>query len=125
MKRTAMLWLAVAIAVPILGIGQSASTGKNTSISGWVIDSSCAYTKGLDKPISVTCAKACAKNGSPLVILSDNGSIFLPIDNKTPASSQNTKLLPFAGEHVKVSGMEYARGDSHAIVIASIASDPH
>ena len=125
MKRTAMLWLAVAIAVPILGISQSASTGKSTSISGWVIDSSCAYTKGLDKPISMACAKACAKNGSPLVILSDNGSIFLPIDSKTPASSQNTKLMPFAGEHVKVSGTEYARGDSHAIVIASIASDHH
>jgi hypothetical protein len=125
MKRTAMLWLAVAIAVPSLGICQSGSAGKSISISGWVIDSSCAYTKGLDRPISVACAKACAKNGSPLVILSDNGSIFLPIDNKIPASSQNTKLMPFAGQHVKVSGAEYARGDSHAIVIASITSDHH
>jgi hypothetical protein len=121
MKRTAMLWLAVAIAVP--GIGQNGNTGKAISLGGWVIDSSCAYTKGLQKPISVECAKACAKNGSPLVILRDDGAIFLPIDSKTPASSQNTKLLPFAGEHVKVSGTEYARGDSHAIVIASIASD--
>ena len=102
MKRTAMLGLAVAMAVPILGITQSGSTGKSTSISGWVIDSSCAYTKGLDKPISVACAKACAKNGSPLVILSDDGSIFLPVDSETPATSQNTKLLPFAGDHVKV-----------------------
>jgi hypothetical protein len=125
MKRTAVLWLAVAIALPSLGVSQSGSTGKSISMSGWVIDSTCAYTKGLDKPISVACAKACAKNGSPLVILSDNGSIFLPIDSKTPASSQNTKLLPFAGEHVKVSGTEYVRGDSHAIVIASIASDHH
>jgi hypothetical protein len=123
MKRKAMLWVAVAIAVPILGISQSGNTGKSTSISGWVIDSSCAYTKGLEKPISVACAKACAKNGSPLVILRDDGAIFLPIDSKTPSSSQNAKLLPFAGEHVKVSGTEYAHGDSHGIVIASIAPD--
>jgi hypothetical protein len=122
-KRKMMLWVAVAIAVPILGISQSSSTGKSTSISGWVIDSSCAYTKGLEKPISVGCAKACAKNGSPLVILRDDGAIFLPIDSKTPSSSQNAKLLPFAGEHVKVSGTEYAHGDSHGIVIASIAPD--
>ena len=123
MKRKARLWVAVAIAVPIQCISQSGSTGKSTSISGWVIDSSCAYTKGLEKPISVACAKACAKNGSPLVILRDDGAIYLPIDSKTPSSSQNAKLLPFAGEHVKVSGTEYAHGDSHAIVIASIAPD--
>ena len=125
MKRKAMLWVAAAIAVPILGVSQSSGNGKSTSISGWVIDSSCAYTKGLDKPISPACAKACAKNGSPLVILRDDGAIFLPIDSKTPSSSQNGKLLPFAGEHVKVSGTEYAHGDSHAIVVASIAADRH
>jgi len=125
MKQREIWWLAAAIAAPILGISQNGSSGKSTSISGWVIDSSCAYTKGLGKPISAACAKACAKNGSPLVILSDNGSIFLPIDNKIPASSQNSKLLPFAGEHVMVSGTEYVRGDSHAIVIASIAVDHH
>ena len=45
MKRKAMLWIAVAIAVPILDISQSGTTGRSTSISGWVIDSSCAYTK--------------------------------------------------------------------------------
>jgi hypothetical protein len=123
MKRKAMMWVTAAIAVPILGVSQSSSNGKSTSISGWVIDSSCAYTKGLDKPIGPACAKACAKNGSPLVILRDDGAIFLPIDSKTPSSSQNAKLLPFAGEHVKVSGTEYARGDSHAIVVASIAPD--
>jgi hypothetical protein len=107
----------------MLGVSQSSSNGKSTSMSGWVIDSSCAYTKGLDKPIGPACATACAKNGSPLVILRDDGAIFLPIDSKTPSSSQNAKLLPFAGEHVKVSGTEYARGASHAIVVASIAPD--
>ncbi len=123
MKLRMTLWVALAIAFAIPGICQSNSAGKSTSISGWVIDSSCAYTKGLEKPISGSCAKACAKNGSPLVILRDDGAIYLPIDSKTPSSSQNAKLLPFAGEHVKVSGTEYAHGDSHGIVIASIAPD--
>jgi hypothetical protein len=123
MKRNAMLWAAMAAAVPILGVSQSGSNGKSTSVSGWVIDSSCAYTKGLEKPIGMACAKACAENGSPLVILRDDGAIFLPIDSKTPSSSQNAKLLPFAGEHVKVSGTVYAHGDSHGIVVASIAPD--
>lgn len=99
----------------------AADGGTNITISGWVIDSACAYTRGLDKPIGVACAKACAKNGSPLVILRDDGTIFLPIDSKTPSSSQNPKLMPFAGEHVTVTGREYVRNASHALVIDTIS----
>lgn len=99
----------------------AAEAGSNITVSGWVIDSSCAYSKGLDKPIGVACAKACAKSGSPLVILRDDGTIFLPIDSKTPSSSQNSKLMPFAGEHVTVTGKEYVRNASHALVIEKIS----
>ena len=99
----------------------AADGGTNITVSGWVIDSACAYTKGLDKPIGVACAKACAKNGSPLVILRDDGTIFLPIDSKTPSSSQNSRLLPFAGEHVTVTGKDYVRNSSHALVIEKIS----
>src|SRR5580692_12633231 len=102
------------IAGLLTAVAQSGN-GHAITVQGWVLDSACAYTKGLDKPISVDCAKACAKNGSPLVVLRDDGAIYLPIDSKTPSSSQNAKLLPFAGEHVKVSGTEYAHGDSHGI----------
>jgi hypothetical protein len=99
----------------------AADGGTDIKVSGWVIDSACAYTKGLDKPIGVACAKECAKNGSPLVILRDDGTIFLPIDGKTPSSSQNSKLLPFAGEHVTVTGKDYVRNASHALVIEKIS----
>jgi hypothetical protein len=99
----------------------AANDGADITVSGWVIDSACAYTKGLDKPIGVACARACAKNGSPLVILRDDGTIFLPIDSKTPSSSQNSKLMPFAGEHVTVTGKDYVRNSSHALVISKIS----
>ena len=98
----------------------AADNGTNITVRGWVIDSACAYTKGLDKPIGVACAKACAKNGSTLVILRDDGTIFLPIDSKTPSSSQNPRLMPFAGGHVTVTGKEYVRNASHALVIDKI-----
>jgi hypothetical protein len=98
----------------------AADRGTDITVSGWVIDSACAYTKGLDKPIGVACAKACAKNGSPLVILRDDGTIFLPIDSKTPSFSQNSKLMPFAGEHVTVTGKDYVRNSSHALAIDKI-----
>ena len=115
-----MLALAAGISYP----ATAAEAGSAVTVSGWVIDSACAYTKGLDKPIGVACAKACAKNGSPLVILRDDGTIFMPIDDKTPSSSQNPKLLPFAGERVTVVGKDFVRNGSHGLVIEKISRQP-
>ena len=95
-------------------------TSEQVSIKGWVLDSACAITKGLEKPISRDCALKCAKAGSPLVILADDGNIYWPISDKTPSSGQNERLLPFAGERVIASGKAYVRGGSHAIVLEKI-----
>ncbi len=112
--------LAIALAGALL-TSAYALEPVSVTVSGWVIDSACAYTKGLDKPIGVACAKECAKNGSPLVILRDDGTIFLPIDGKTPSASQNPKLMPYAGERVTVTGKDYVRNGSHALVIEKIS----
>ena len=97
-------------------------TGKAVMVKGYVLDSACAFTKGLDKPISKECATACAKAGSPLVILSDNRTIYWPIGETTPSSGQNEKLLPFAGQKVAARGKAFQRGGSTALVIEKIES---
>ncbi len=97
-----------------------AADAPTVTVKGYVIDSACAFTKGLNKPISKECAISCAKAGSPLVILADDGTIYWPIAETTPASSQNPKLLPFAGDKVTVVGKAYERGGSKAIVIERI-----
>jgi hypothetical protein len=97
----------------------AADTAKIT-VNGYVLDSACAFTKSLDKPISKQCAISCANAGSPLVILAEDGSIYWPIADSTPATGQNSKLLPYAGERVTVSGKLYQRGGSKALVIESI-----
>jgi len=104
-------------------LGTAASTGAAdtaVTVKGYVLDSACAFTKDLKKPISKECALACAKAGSALVILADDGTIYWPIADTTPASGQNAKLLPFAGDKVMVSGRVYDRGGSKAMVIAKI-----
>jgi hypothetical protein len=93
---------------------------KAVSIHGYVIDSACAFTKNLKKPISPACAVACARAGSPLVILADDGTIYWPISSATPARGQNPRLMRFAGKQVMVSGTVYERGGSRAIVIQKI-----
>src|SRR6266567_8808287 len=114
---------AIKLTLPLLLIVTlfaSEETAKTTIVKGYVIDSACAFTKGLKKPISGECATACAKAGSPLVILSPTGTIYWPIADTTPSSSQNDKLLPYAGKTVTVSGKVFQRGGSTAIVISKI-----
>ena len=101
-------------------LAASSDAGKTATVKGYVLDSACAFTKGLDKPISRECATACAKAGSPLVILTDNGKIYWPIADTTPSSGQNDKLLPFAGQKVTASGKVFQRGGSSALVIEKI-----
>src|SRR5260221_10032175 len=110
--------IAVCVFVGLMFAGSDA--GKSVSVNGYVLDSACAFTKGLKKPISAQCAQACAKAGSPLVILADNGTIYWPIADTTPSAGQNEKLLPFAGQKVTASGKVFQRGGSSALVIDKI-----
>ncbi len=110
------------VLLPILAGGRLRAEGKAASIKGWVLDSACAFTKDLSKPISSECAIACAKAGSPLVVLADDGTIYWPIaDTATmPAKGQNDRLMKFAGQKVSVQGMAYVKGGSHALVVEKI-----
>lgn len=88
-----------------------------------MLDSACALTKGLDKPISRECALACARNGSPLVLLEDDGTIVWPVSDSMPAKSQNDKLVPYAGKRVSMTGKMYTKGGSQVIVMQNISAE--
>ena len=114
-ERLALAWLLL-----VAALAAGTDPGKAISVKGYVLDSACAFTKNLKKPISAECAAACAKAGSPLVILSDDGTIYWPIADTTPASGQNERLLPFAGQKVTASGKVFQRGGSSALLIEKI-----
>ena len=64
--------LLVLVSAAVLLKGADAPT---VTVKGYVLDSACAFTKDLSKPISKQCAISCAKAGSQLVILSEEGTI--------------------------------------------------
>jgi len=97
---------------------------QTATVKGWVLDSACAFTHNLKKPISSECAVKCAKNGSPLVILTDAGTIYWPISGEMPATSQNDRLMEYAGKRVSATGKVFAKGGSHGIVIEKIDEAP-
>jgi len=116
-------YAALLFSIATLALVSFADTPAVT-VKGYVLDSACAFTKNLDKPISKECAISCAKAGSQLVILAEDGTVYWPIADSMPANGQNPKLLPFAGDKVTVTGKVYQRGGSKAIVIEKIAALP-
>ena len=121
MRLTAVLSKAVIpCALLVVAAYVSVADTPSVTVKGYVLDSACAFTKDLSKPISKQCATSCANAGSPLVILADDGTIYWPIAATTPSSGQNSRLLPFAADKVIVTGKVYQRGGSKAIVIDKI-----
>ena len=104
----------------VAAVCMAAADSPSVTVKGYVLDSACAFTKDLSKPISKQCATSCANAGSQLVIQAEDGSIYWPIAGTTPSSGQNPKLLPFAADKVIVTGKVYQRGGSKAIVIDKI-----
>jgi len=113
-----------AVCFTLLAMAVYVCAADSPTVKGYVLDSACAFTKGLSKPVSKQCATSCAKAGSPLVILAEDGNIYWPIADTTASSGQNPKLLPFAGEKVAATGKIYQRGGSKAIVIENIEAQP-
>jgi hypothetical protein len=120
MRITSVVSKVFPLVLLIATVFARAADAPTVTVKGFVLDSACAFTKGLSKPISKQCAISCANAGSPLVILADDGTIYWPIADTTPSSSQNPKLLPYAGNKVTATGKVYERGGSKAIVIEKI-----
>jgi hypothetical protein len=101
-----------------------ASEPKSTvTIEGLVRDVACPIQnpEATATHLSMKCLKECAKNGSPLVILTKDGELYFPISNKMPDVDERKRLLPFLGKYVVAKGTLYERKGTRAIVIAEIA----
>ena len=91
------------------------------SVVGYVRDSGCVHRfHEVAKPLPNGCLEACVKAGSSLVILTKDEEVFHPVSAETPDVDVRSKLLPFAGKLVKITGKVYDRGGSKAITLERI-----
>jgi hypothetical protein len=92
-----------------------------TSVVGYVRDSGCVHRfHEVVKSLPNGCLEACVRAGSPLVILSKDEEVFHPVSEQMPDVDVRSKLLPFAGKLVKITGKVYDRGGSKAITLERI-----
>ncbi len=95
---------------------------STATLEGLVRDIACPI-QNLDATathLSMKCLVACARKGSPLVILTKDGELYLPISGVMPDIDQRQKLVPYLGKYVRVTGTVYERKGMRAIVIHDI-----
>jgi hypothetical protein len=94
-------------------------TGLPMVIEGLIRDVACPMQnhKSTATDFNLKCALACAKSGSPLIILTRTDEIYFPMSDVMPDPSQREKLMPFVGKFVRVTGTVYRRNGTRTIVI--------
>ena len=105
-----------------LALAHDAPKGKVVSISGTVVDTGCYVSHDSKGEAHAKCAAACAKNGVPLAILDEHGTLFMPI--AVEHKDQNAKLIPFIEKRVKVTGTVLEKGGLKGIAIKTVEPAP-
>jgi hypothetical protein len=101
---------------------ETPSNASKATIEGLLRDIACPIQnlEATATHLSMKCLLACARKGSPFVILTKDGELYLPISDKMPDEDQRQKLMPFLGKYVRASGVVYERKGTHAIAIRQI-----
>jgi len=122
MLKPSLAAVAVLVFTALPLAAQAAAAGGNDmTLTGQVIDVNCFSTMGASGPGHKQCAQACAKAGVALAILGSDGIVYMAVSSK-PGDPQNSKLVPFAEEKVKVTGTHRFANGLHTIEIKSIAA---
>ena len=121
-KRIVAAYAACLFACIPLAHGADASAPHTAAIEGLVRDVACPIQNhdSTATDFNLQCALACARSGSPLLILTKAGDIYFPITDKMPDTSQRQKLMPFVGKYVRASGQVFERNGTRAIAITEI-----
>lgn len=114
----------IGVTVSSVSIAQSGAP-KPQTIHGLVRDIACPIQnyESTSRKFNRECALQCARRGSPLAILTDDGTMYLPISASMPDEDQRPKLMPFIAKYVSVTGEVYERNGLRVIVIREIKED--
>jgi len=126
--RARRVVVAVLLFVPLAWAGalttaqvvrDAAADAMPVTVSGWVVDANSWLGQGVRGPQYQGRSVASAEAGTPLVLLTDDGTIVFPIQVRQPAITHaiNLKLKSYAQQRVRVDGRLIRRGPEKAIVI--------
>lgn len=101
------------------GKPESKATGGKVTLKGEVLDLACYVAQGAKGAEHKKCADACVKGGAPIGILTEDGKVYLCVEDHKK-SEPYEKLKGFAAEKVSVTGTVYNRGGLQGIVVEAV-----
>ena len=103
-----------------------AVTTESTVVTGTVVGTNCWLARGAEGAKYRDSAIACARNGTPLAILTDAGSLVYPITIGSAGNAQPdmSTLMSYSEQRVNVTGKLIKRGKEHAIIIYNVTAAP-
>ena len=97
----------------------TARAQEEATVQGEIVDLQCYMPRGSHGAAHKSCAVTCAKNGAPIAVLTDDGALYLLLDDRgTSDSYQFARRL--AGDRAMVSGRTFNKQGVSSIVISSI-----
>lgn len=100
-------------------VDSKATAAKKVTLKGEVLDLAC-YVAGEKKGAEhKRCAVMCIKGGAPIGILTDDGKVYLLVEDHSKPEPYE-KLKEFAAEKVTVTGALYQRGGLPGVVVEAV-----
>jgi hypothetical protein len=102
--------------------GAAEPASQIVTIEGLVRDIACPIQnkKATARSFNLKCALECARLGSPLIILTDDGTLYSPISSSMPDQDQRLRLAAYVGKYVRARGQVFERQGTRAIMIQDI-----
>ncbi len=94
--------------------------GEEVEFTAQVVDMSCKVVYDMSGDAHRECSQVCADRGVPLGLLSEDGTLYLPVSQAMPGASDNERLRPHAEHTVTVRGLAIERGGINTIIIESV-----
>jgi hypothetical protein len=111
--------LVLAALVSVAGIARTASAQEDITVSGEIVDLACYLAKGSRGPSHKVCAQKCAERGIPIGVLTDDGKLFLLLeDHSDEEPYEDAKKL--AGETAEVKGKKFSKPGIDGLVVGEI-----
>ena len=93
-----------------------AFSGEETILKGEILDLSCYLKVGAKGPDHQQCALTCLKNGSPMGLLTEEGEIYLLLEDLKKKDGYTT-AKESAAETVEIKGQLAERNGLKALVV--------
>lgn len=121
LHRIALTAAAALLAVSLTVPTAVRADGSEVTLTGEIVDLSCYLPGGKKGRAHRACAKRCAERGLPLGILTDDGKVYLLMEDHADEGPYE-KAKKLAGDNAEIKGKKYESRGMASILVHAVES---